>query len=875
MIDQDLDFSTPMMQQYMQLKEQYQDCVLWFRLGDFYEMFLEDAKIGAEVLDITLTSRSRGKDGRIPMAGVPYHAADNYLSKLIKAGYKVAICEQMTQPDGKNLVEREVIRIITPGTVLDEKTLEKKENNFLMALEPSKNVLGVALADLSTGEFHASQIQLSQFKNLEQVLSDVITQYNPSECILSPEIFHKNELPKLLAKYKKLTVFPVTEWSQWVQLTKKRDHRFADLDIYKEISLLDSIAKTAATVLLGYLHQTQKTTISHFRKLQPIFSTQYLHMDRSTITNLELLTTLHDGQRRGSFLDTIDYTRTAMGGRLIKHWLLHPLVDKKKIEERLGSVATLLKKPQLREQLSEIFSEIPDIERLLARLSLNQGNPKDLKALELALAKIHQLQLVIRQSKNELLEKITLQISVQVFDIQKTIHASVIDMPPFDPRQGGIFHDGQHTKLDELRKVVNTSREWIAQLEAEERTKTGIGSLKIKFNQVFGFYIEISKSNLKLVPDTYMRKQTLVNAERFITPELKKHEEIILTAEEEMNEIEYQLFLQLVAQVLEQLSALQTAAHTVAQVDCLLSFAQLAEEQNYVKPELVEDGELEIIEGRHPVVEQLLAERPFIPNDTVLNHQSQQLLLITGPNMAGKSVFMRQIALISLLAHLGSFVPAKRAKISLLDQIFVRSGASDMISAGLSTFMVEMVETAYILQHATEKSLIIMDEIGRGTSTYDGISIAWAIAEYLAKNCERGAKTLFATHYHELQALAEECPDKIQNYHMAITEHEGKPVFLYKLTPGGASHSFGVAVAQLAGLPKAVVDRAYALLHELEARNLPIEVNGERKIAAAIPPSSEFIFSDSFANKIKNLSIEQLTPLEALNLLAEWKNEVK
>ena len=595
-------------------------------------------------------------------------------------------------------------------------------------------------------------------------------------------------------------------------------------------------------------------------------------MDRSTITNLELLQTLQDHQRTGSLLSVIDQTSTAMGGRLLKQWLLQPLAQVSAIDQRLTAVAYWLSQSTERAHWRSLLSQLPDLERLLSRLSLGVGTPRDLSSVERCLAIIEELGHQLTAEAPLLLKGYREQLThASLSTAAELIRQHLVDIPAFDPRSGGLIKAGVNPELDALRHRVTHSREWLAELEATERERTGISSLKIKFNQVFGFYIEISKANLHLVPPEYHRKQTLVNAERFMTAELKEHEDIILTAQEKINQLEFEIFTDLVNQVLAHLSPLQQAARAIASCDCLLCFSQVAEDYHYHRPQVTEDREILITGGRHPVVEQVVASHRFVPNDVKLNDQ-QQLLLITGPNMAGKSVFMRQVGLITLLAHMGSFVPAQSAVISLTDQIFVRSGAADMITAGLSTFMVEMVETSRILKQATAKSLVIMDEIGRGTSTYDGISIAWAVAEFLVTHHQPGPKTLFATHYHELQELAEKFPHQIVNFHLGITQHQGKPVFLYTLQPGGASHSFGVAVAELAGIPRAVVDRASELLRGLELHH---QLAAASASDSSVPAPSNSSWENSLATKMKTVDLNTLTPLAALNLLATWKQEVE
>jgi DNA mismatch repair protein MutS len=867
-MSQEFDFSTPMMQQYMQLKNQYADCLLWFRLGDFYEMFLEHAKIGSEILGITLTSRSRGKDGRIPMAGIPYHAADNYLAKLVNAGYKVAICEQVSEPNGKTLVDREVIRIVTPGTLLDEKILHHKENNYLLSLHVESDKLGVAVSDVSTGEFRVGEIDLSSTQSLEQSINEVMLQFGPAECILPPAQSNEQAvtLQHILSQYPRLHISSHQDWSHWIANYPQF------LKHFHLPSQSDLAGQHAAAALFGYLQHTQKAPLHHLHTVLPLFSTRSLQMNRSTILNLELFTTLYDHNPIGSLRESIDFTSTAMGGRLLKQWLHKPLTDKSAIEERLEAVSYFVDHRELRHQLKELLQHILDIERLLSRLSVKLGTPRDLKNIQVSLQfifsvaeKLHQTPLSLAKTLSPKIQKTLTQL-IEVLDLH------LIEQPQLDPKAGSFIKDGIHPQLDTLRQTVTHSKDWLLALEMSERKKTGISTLKIKFNQVFGFYIEITNANLHLVPESYTRKQTLVNAERFTTPELKHHEEIILSAEIETSAIEYELFLQLVEKLLKEVATLQHTAHWIAEIDCLLGFAELAEQRRYVRPQLNTKGHIKITAGRHPVVEQLVQHHQFVPNSLELNSKDQQMMLITGPNMAGKSVLMRQVALITLLAHMGCFVPAEKADISITDQIFVRSGAADMITAGLSTFMVEMVETAYILHHATEQSLIIMDEIGRGTSTYDGISIAWSVAEFLAQT-KQSPKTLFATHYHELQQLAEKYPDKIHNFHMGVTEHQGTPIFLYTLKTGGASHSYGVAVAQLAGVPEKVIERATHILKELEQRNADLNHSsiGSTTPTTATQQIKKVTKITAIEKQLQELNLDKITPIEALNILSNWK----
>ncbi len=854
------EFSTPMMQQYAEIKKQYADCLLFFRLGDFYEMFLDDAKIAAEVLDIALTSRDRGQDGRIPMAGVPFHAVNSYLPRLVKAGYKVAICEQVSEPSAKGLVDREVIRVVTPGTLLDESSLEKRANNFIVSISLGTAYFGMAFADISTGVFYADEFPVTCIK---EALANELAKFSPAECILPRSLYENVSFLKQLSEHKTLNIFPYADWEVFSASPHKHLKEHFKLATLTTFDLENkSQAQEAASALLGYLKQTQKSKAGHITSIRSFKKVAYLELDRSTIMNLELFTTLRTGERRGSLLTTLDETCTAMGARMLKNMLLHPLTDKALIAQRHEAVDILVHNLPLRETLREELRKLTDVERLLSRLSVGVGTARDLVSLRYALETTLAIRTHLPES-TELLTKIRKAIAKELSAVTKLIDTFIVEEPPLDPKKGGLVKGGINADLDELRSTVSGSQHWVITMETLERENTGIPSLKVKYNQVFGYYIEVTKANLHLVPEHYIRKQTLVNAERFITPELKKHEEIILTAKEKIEELEYAIFLDVVDKVLEYTSQIQQMAENVALLDCLACFAYLAQRNNYVKPHITTTGYIELKESRHPVVEQCLEDSQFVPNDILLNQQDHQLLIITGPNMAGKSVFIRQVALIVLMAQMGSFVPAISASISLVDKLFVRSGASDVIASGLSTFMTEMVETAYILNNATDRSLIIMDEIGRGTSTFDGISIAQATAEYLVTNKHISPKTLFATHYHELQALEEQYPTKIKNYQVLAHEQDGGPVFLHKVVRGAADHSYGIAVAKLAGVPEAVTTRALQVLNELEIRDIDKKPSDSN--------NSDKSLSDDLRDIIVTLDLENLTSLEALNLLWELK----
>jgi DNA mismatch repair protein MutS len=871
-----------MMKQYQEIKKKYPDCLLFYRMGDFYELFLDDAHVGAQVLDITLTGKSNGKNGRIPMAGVPYHAVDVYVAKLVKAGYKVAICEQVSEPDTKGLVEREVIRIVTPGTVLDEKTLDKKDNNYIVTIARAGDTIGFAIADISTGLF---QVQEITTPTLYHTIANEFARINPVECILSDDLYNDYELLKTITAHKHINIYTFHEWNKFAQDGQKYLKKHFNVTSLEVFAIADKpLLQQAAAALLAYLRDTQKEKIYHIKTIQALTSDEYVALDKSTILNLELFTTIRAGEKKGALIETLDDTQTALGGRMLKNWMRKPLRKKDQIEKRSNVVEHLVKKQDVLIKIQNELRNIADIERILARLSVGTGNARDMIGLKNSLISIQKVRDLIQNIHSPRITELTGLIDTKITQTITLIEEKIKEEPSFDVREGNIIKDNIHAELDTLRIIANKGRTWVQHLEKKERERTGISSLKVRFNKVFGFYIEISKSNLDAIPKDYMRKQTLVNGERFITPDLKKQEDIILEAEEKMHALEFKMYTEVLEEIMRNVTALQNAAHAVAEIDCLTNFAHIAIKNNYTKPTLVDTGEIIIKNGRHPVVERVITEQ-FVPNDTHLNTTESQLWIITGPNMAGKSVYIRQVALIVLLAQIGSFVPAEESHITVCDRIFVRSGASDVISEGLSTFMVEMVETAQILHHATKDSLIIMDEVGRGTSTYDGISIATAVAEYIVINKNIQAKTLFATHYHELQTLETKYPKKIKNYHMAVHENNGELVFLHSLREGGASHSLGVAVAHLAGLPQEVITRAYEHLHILEGIQKEI-VHEEQEKQSTLPDTKtseqtnqlQLTFEtpeDPIVTELRELDIHQMTPLQALNKLAEIKNKLK
>ncbi len=851
-----------MMKQYMAIKERYPDCLLFFRLGDFYELFLNDAKIGSEVLGITLTGRPKGKDGRIPMAGVPYHAVDSYLNKLVKAGYKVAICEQLSEPDKKGIVERDVIRVVTPGTVMDERALEKKEHNYILALTIEGSTVAIALSDLSTGELKTEEYITDNWQDL---LRDELTRIHPTECILPPKLYNNPEALKFLKTIKDMTIFLFPSWDSLVRNSEEglKTHFGVKTLAAYEIDTKKS-AQKACFALLSYLKDTQKSSLPHINKITIFSADDYVHLDRATILNLELFSTIRERDTKGSFLTAIDCTETAMGGRLLREWITHPLQNKKHIEERLTSVEEFLHNAVTCKRILKNIEDITDVERTFSRVSVGIGNARDLVSLKIAIRKILSVKHGLIDTHSLLLQKLQKNISPKLQDLVQLIEQTIDEDPPIHLKEGGILKSAVDPRLDELRAIILKGKQWISAHEEEERQKTGITSLKIRYNQVFGYFIEISKSNLSAVPTHYFRKQTLVNGERFITPELKIQEQIILEAESEVKTREYELYKEIVAKTITFAELIQKAAQATAILDCILSFTKLAKRGRYTKPTIVYSHEMEIQDGRHPVVEELLPPGTFVPNTINIGSPKQSLLLITGPNMAGKSVFLRQVALITLLAHMGSYVPAKKAHIPLVDSIFVRSGASDVITSGLSTFMVEMVETAFILNHATDKSLIIMDEIGRGTSTYDGVSIAWSVAEYLVKQFTHPPKTLFATHYHELTALEKEYPKHITNAHMEVTKKKELPVFSHTLLKGPTFESYGVLVAKLAGLPQPIINRSNELLLRFAETETNTQNEGESDTKHA-----------KIMRDLLSYDVDRMTPLTALTKLKELQDKAQ
>jgi len=863
--------TTPMMQQYLEIKSEYPDAILFFRLGDFYEMFMEDAVVAARVLDITLTSRNKGAAAEIPLCGVPFHSCQPYVAKLVQNGHKVAICEQVEDPkEAKGIVKRAVVRVVTPGLVVDTDTLDPRRNNYLMALLPDKNgCYGVACVDITTGEFRVTELL-----DPESTAGEIISR-DPAE-VLVIEGESGDRLADLLQS--SLQGRNVNRLPEWTAAEDRARQML--LEAFPDSSMESfgchdmPAAIRAAGMILHYLEETQKGSISHLQPLQTYHVRDHMVLDDFTRRNLELTETLHDGGRRGSLLGVMDRTVTAMGARKLRHWMTHPLVDLPRIAERHVAVEELVRESLCRDDLRRALDEVYDLERLNGRIAMATGNAKDLAALRISLEKLPQIIDLLAQLDSPMLTGLRDSLDT-LPDMVALISSSIVDDPPFVLREGGLIREGCHAELDELRSISRKGKGWIARLEQEEKEKTGISNLKVRYNRVFGYYIEVTRSQLDRVPEEYQRKQTLANAERYITPTLKEYEEKVLGAEDRVVEIEYDLFQEVRRQVATQGQRIQATADKVAVLDILLGLADLSHERNYCRPEMDESTDLLIEDGRHPVIETMSLGERFVANDVHMDTEERQILIITGPNMAGKSTFMRQVALLVLMAQMGCLVPAKKARIGIVDRIFTRVGASDNLARGQSTFMVEMTEAANILNHATPRSLIVLDEIGRGTSTFDGVSIAWAVAEYLHDNAKVAAKTLFATHYHELTDLAL-TRERVQNYNVAVKEWDDQIIFLRRIVKGGASHSYGIQVARLAGLPADVISRAKEVLHNLESGEY---VAGAPRLARSrqdrqtvvAPQLGLFEQPDSVRVKLEETDVSTLTPLEALNLLDELK----
>ncbi len=860
---------TPMMQQYMSLKAQYPDCLLFFRLGDFYEMFNEDARLASEALDLTLTTRDRNKpkEEQTPMCGVPYHSVDAYLARLIAKGYKVAICEQMEDPAAaKGIVERDIIRIVTPGTAMDATMLEEGKSNYIAGVYLDSKAAGVAFCDLSTGEYLATALHGSNLPG--QIISE-FGRFAPAEAVLSPEAFSDPLLARALEEKFSCHREALSE-ARFRPDVAGEAVRKQFRNPTEELDQVERAALQAVGGLLSYLYETQKTDLSHITHLSYYVGGEYMELDLTARRNLELTETLRAKEKKGSLLWAIDKTRTPMGGRLLRSWLERPLLSPVAIGKRQDAVAELVAQPVARQELALALRQVGDLERLIGRVVYGSAGGRDLRALSEGLGKLPGL----RELSSGFTSALLTQVREEMDDLaalRERLDAALVDEPPITVREGRLIRDGFDPEVDRLRAVQSGGASTIIAMEEQERERTGIKNLRIKFNNVFGYYIEVSKSYVDKVPEDYIRKQTTVNGERYITPELKEMEHTVLTAKDRLAELEYQLFSSLREQAAGLVMEIQASASAVAHLDVLVSFATVAADNNYCRPLVDLSGAIDITEGRHPVVEKMLKNSLFVPNDTRMDGGENRLTVLTGPNMAGKSTYMRQVALIVLLAQIGSFVPARSARIGVVDRIFTRIGASDDLTAGQSTFMVEMSEVAELFKHATAQSLLILDEIGRGTSTYDGMAIARAVVEACADKKRLGARTLFATHYHELTALEGQL-EGVKNYRIAAKKKGDDILFLRKIVPGGADESFGVEVAKLAGVPKKVVERAREILAELEAQGGPV------RREAPVQTQDQVGFGDLGANEVaeilRNTAVETLTPIEAMNLLYQLKQKL-
>ena len=874
---------TPMMQQYLETKKKYDGCILFYRLGDFYEMFFEDAKLVSKELELTLTGKDCGLEERAPMCGVPYHALDGYLTKLVSKGYKVAICEQVEDPKlAKGLVKREVTRIVTPGTNLNVQALEESKNNYLMCIAHFQNKIGVSVADVTTGDFYLTEVEgLSK-------LTDEIYKYMPTEIICNDAFMMSGFDIEDLKNRFKITVYTLEPWYFDDNGCKKCLMGHFKVNTLAGLGIEDFPAGViSAGATMQYLLETQKTQLSHITHITPYLASRFMLLDSSTRRNLELTETLREKQKRGSLLWVLDKTRTAMGARQLRNDIEQPLVNIEEINDRLDTIEQLCKNTVSRDEIREYLNPIYDMERLLGKVSYKTANPRDLMAFANSMEMLPHIKVVLKEMDAKLLKEIDEQID-GLEDLFQMIKSAICEEPPILIREGGIIREGYDADIDRLRTAKTEGKNWLAKLEEEDRERTGIKNLKIKYNKVFGYYFEVTNSFKNMVPDDYVRKQTLVGSERYMTPKLKELEDTILNAEDKLNTLEYDLFCQIRDTIAEQLERIQRTAKAVAHLDVFAALSVVAEQNHYVRPALNEKGVIDIKDGRHPVVEKMIDHDMFVANDTYLNNGNHCIAVITGPNMAGKSTYMRQSALIVLMAQLGSFVPAKSANIGIVDRIFTRVGASDDLASGQSTFMVEMNEVANILRNATAKSLLVLDEIGRGTSTFDGLSIAWAVIEHISNKKILGAKTLFATHYHELTEL-EGKMSNVNNYCIAVKEKGDDIVFLRKIIKGGADRSYGIQVAKLAGVPDMVIDRAKEIAEQLsdnditeKVQSIAVDTKGEKKKAkhyddVDLGQMSLFdtVKDEDIVNELKEIDISNLTPLDALNTLYRLQNKLK
>ena len=875
---------TPMMKQYMQTKEEYKDCILFYRLGDFYEMFFDDALTASKELEITLTGKNCGLEERAPMCGIPYHAVVSYLNRLVSKGYKVAICEQVEDPKtAKGIVKREVIRVVTPGTNLDTQGLDETKNNYIMCIVYMADRYGLSVADVTTGEYLVTELD-SQTK-----LMDELYKFMPSEIVCN-EAFYMSGLDLDDLKNRlHMAIYSLEAWYFDDALCRETLQEHFKVASLEGIGLSDyECGMIASGALLKYLEETQKNSLSHMSRLTRYATGNYMVLDSATRCNLELVETLREKQKRGSLLWVLDKTKTAMGARTLRKYVEQPLIDKESIVKRLDAVAELKDNAICRGEIREYLNPVYDLERLVGKITYQSANPRDLIAFQSSLSMLPSVKCILKDMESDLLKEIYEELD-PLEELCDLVGRAIQEEPPLAMKEGGIIKDGYNEEVDRLRKAKSEGKNWLADLETKEREKTGIKNLRIRYNKVFGYYLEVTNSFKDLVPDYYTRKQTLANAERYIIPELKELEDTILGAEDKLCALEYDLYCEVRNTIAAELTRIQRTAKAVAKLDVIASLALVAERNNYVRPKINEKGVIDIRDGRHPVVEKMIPNDMFIANDTYLDDKKQRISIITGPNMAGKSTYMRQAALIVLMAQLGSFVPASSANIGLVDRIFTRVGASDDLASGQSTFMVEMNEVANILRNATSKSLLILDEIGRGTSTFDGLSIAWAVVEYISNSKLLGAKTLFATHYHELTELEGKISN-VNNYCIAVKEKGDDIVFLRKIVKGGADKSYGIQVAKLAGVPDPVINRAKEIVEELVTADITgkvkdIAVQGsetKKKTQKKLDEVDLTQFSlfdtvkdDDVLNELKELDISHMTPMDAMNKLYQLQNKLR
>ena len=875
---------SPMMQHYLQVKNEYPDCIIFYRLGDFYEMFFEDAKVVSKELELTLTGRACGLEERAPMCGVPFHAADTYLNRLVQRGYKVAICEQVEDPStAKGMVKREVVRIATPGTNIDMQALDETKNNYIMCIVYSVEKYGVSIADVTTGDFFVTEV------DSERKLIDEINKFSPSEIICNEALYMSGVDVTGMKERLHIAITSLDSWYFGDDLAKETLLSHFKIHTLEGLGLQDyDCGVLASGALLKYLYETQKNSLSNILTIHPYSIGKFMIIDSSSRRNLELVETLREKQKRGSLLWVLDKTKTAMGARLLRSYVEQPLIEKREILKRQEFISVLNKHEITREEIREYLNPIYDLERLITRITYQTANPRDLISFRNSLEMLPAIAMLLQDLSCDLVDEIRDEFD-DLRDLYTLLCDAINEEAPISTRDGDIIKEGFHEEVDKLRAAKTEGKTWLAELEASEKEKTGIKNLRIKYNKVFGYYLEVTNSFKDLVPEYFIRKQTLTNAERFITPELKELEDTILGSEDRLTALEYELFKSIRDHLAENVARIQRTAKAIAKIDVFASLALVASRNNYCKPKINESGILDIKNGRHPVVEKMITNDMFIDNDTYLNNSNNRIAIITGPNMAGKSTYMRQTALIVLMAQIGSFVPASSANIGIVDRIFTRVGASDDLASGQSTFMVEMNEVANILRNATSNSLLILDEIGRGTSTFDGLSIAWAVVEHISNTKLIGAKTLFATHYHELTELEGKLSG-VNNYCIAVKEKGDDIVFLRKIIKGGADKSYGIQVAKLAGLPDSVIERAKEIVNELVnnditdiVRNLSVDTNPKKNSKKVhldevdLTQMSLFdtISDDDIIDELRNVDIGNLTPLEALNKLYELQNKVK